>query len=318
MMDALRHICLKHRVFLTREAIDLGLEQKHLTRAVRDGTLHRVRHGAYTFGDTWRSLDSSQRHLVTAGAVLRSARTPVLLSHVSAALEYGLPLWDLPFGEVHTTRLGGKAGRREAGIRHHQGLLLSGDTHELNGIPVTSPARTAVDLTTLTDAEHALVPINAMLHDGLLTLEDFRARLAGVEHWPDTLAAHVVKQLANPAVESPGESRTDYLLWATGLPRPQAQFEICDHTGAVIARLDFAWPEHGVFLEFDGRIKYQGLLREGESVTDVVLREKRREERVCEITGWRCIRITWSDLSAPDRLAARVSALLAVGPSRAV
>ena len=43
----------------------------------------------------------------------------------------------------------------------------------------------------------------------------------------------------------------------------------------------------GVFVEFDGKIKYEALLKPGESASDVVIREKRREERIVELTGWR-------------------------------
>ena len=73
--------------------------------------------------------------------------------------------------------------------------------------------------------------------------------------------------------------------------------------------VDFAWPELGLFLEFDGKIKYQKLLKEGESPSDVVIREKRREELVCRLTGWRCIRIVWADLYRPERTAANIRAL---------
>ena len=44
----------------------------------------------------------------------------------------------------------------------------------------------------------------------------------------------------------------------------------------------------------------------GERASDVVIREKRREELVCRLTGWRCIRITWADLDDPARLAALI------------
>jgi len=46
---------------------------------------------------------------------------------------------------------------------------------------------------------------------------------------------------------------------------------------------------------------------------DVVFREKRREDRVRELTGWRCFRITWQDLAGPVRLAARIRAFIARG-----
>lgn len=315
MTEPLRRICAEQGVFLRREALGVGYDDKAIARATRNGVFHRVRHGAYAFTDIWQGLDREQRHRVTARAVLRTARAPILLSHVSAALEYGAPLWDLPLDEVHTTRLKGGAGRREAGIRHHQGLVLPGDCHELGGLPVTSAARTAVDLISITDVEHALVPINAMLHEGLLTVGEFAARLKQVERWPHTLGSHLLLRLVNAKCESVGETRSDYLFWAQGLPRPEPQLEIFLPDGRLFAKVDFAWPNHRLFLEFDGRIKYQKLLKPGEDPTDVVLREKRREERVCELTGWRCIRITWADLARPDALAQRIRTMLAGGPS---
>ncbi|MDN5893404.1 MAG: type IV toxin-antitoxin system AbiEi family antitoxin domain-containing protein [Nocardioides sp.] len=317
MTDPLRRICAEQGVFLRREALTFGYDDKAISRACRDGVFHRVRHGAYAFADDWRSLNGRQRHRVTARAVLRAARVPILLSHVTAALEYGAPLWDFPLEEVHTTQLWGGAGRREAGIRHHQGRLLPGDRTELGGLPVTSAARTAVDLVSIADIEHALVPINAMLHEGLLSVRDFEARLKQVSRWPHTLGSHLVLKLINPHCESVGETRSDYFFWAQGLPRPEPQVEIFDRSGAFVARVDFAWRGHKVFLEFDGRIKYQKLLKPGEDPSDVVIREKRREEQVCELTGWRCIRITWSDLARPERLATRIRAMLAGGPSYA-
>jgi very-short-patch-repair endonuclease len=78
--------------------------------------------------------------------------------------------------------------------------------------------------------------------------------------------------------------------------------------------VDFAWPELGVFLEFDGKVKYESLLKDGERASDVVIREKRREEMICGLTGWRCIRITWADLFNPARTATRIKAVLAGRP----
>ena len=66
-----------------------------------------------------------------------------------------------------------------------------------------------------------------------------------------------------------------------------------------------------MWVEFDGREKYTRYLREGETVTDAVLREKRREDRVRELTGWICVRITWAELADPRRLAARIRAAFA-------
>jgi very-short-patch-repair endonuclease len=87
-----------------------------------------------------------------------------------------------------------------------------------------------------------------------------------------------------------------------------------DAFGRLVARLDFAWPELKVWLEFDGREKYVKFLNEGESVVDVVLREKKRESDIAELTGWRCIRITWADLERPTATVARIIAMLRVAP----
>ena len=72
-----------------------------------------------------------------------------------------------------------------------------------------------------------------------------------------------------------------------------------------MARVDFAWPELGVFVEFDGKVKYEALLKPGRVSRRMwSIREKRREERIVELTGWTCIRVTWSDLENPEALLA--------------
>ena len=128
-----------------------------------------------------------------------------------------------------------------------------------------------------------------------------------MERWPGSLKHRVVLKVADGRCESVGEHRTLLLIWRQGLPAPIPQYEVFDpETGELVAIVDFAWPELGVFLEFDGKVKYQKLLKEGESPSDVVVREKRREELVCRLTGWRCIRIVWADLYRPERTAAAI------------
>lgn len=78
----------------------------------------------------------------------------------------------------------------------------------------------------------------------------------------------------------------------------------------MFARVDFAWVELGVFLEFDGKIKYERYRREGETLEQFLMREKAREERICQLTGWVCIRITWAQLAAPQQLAGRIRRIL--------
>ena len=126
----------------------------------------------------------------------------------------------------------------------------------------------------------------------------------------DSLTTDLVLRLARREAESVGETRVRYACWREGLPSPRLQVPILDARGRVVARVDMAWPEYGVFLEFDGLVKYATLLRPGETTSDAVVREKHREDLIRELTGWTCIRVTWADLADPARLAARIRAAL--------
>jgi hypothetical protein len=131
-----------------------------------------------------------------------------------------------------------------------------------------------------------------------------------MEQWPDSRVVELVLRLADGRIESVGESRTLWACFHEGLPMPVPQYVVRDRRGCEVARVDFAWPELGTFLEFDGRIKYEALLRPGERASDVVLRERDRERLICETTGWVCIRVTWAELADPARLAARIRGVL--------
>ena len=253
----------------------------------------------------WRDLDEAGRHSVRARAALAQAKAPGVLSHVSGILEFDPQIWDLDLSDVHLTRRDRRIGRHEAGIRQHAGFIRPGDVVTRNGVPVMCPARLVLEVTTMTDSERALVVCD-FLHRGLTTSDELAARYALMEQWPNTLATQLVLRLADPRIETVGEARTLHLCFSQSLPMPTPQVEIRDANGVVVARVDFAWPELGVFLEFDGKIKYEKLLKEGERASDVVVREKAREELICRLTGWRCIRITWADLADPLRTAALI------------
>lgn len=309
-MDAVTPIDTAGSVFLRSEALAAGYREREITRLVSSGEWHRLRRGAYVATAVWQQADELQRHGLLATAVVKQARTEVVLSHVSALPAYDAPLWNLRLDLVHVTRTDRRAGRHEAGVRQHQGVLIPGDVIEWQGLKVTSPTRTALDITTVAGTEESLCVVNHLLHTGLTTLEEMARRYESMSRNPYTLRTDLVMRLAEPRMESVGESRSHFLFWRHGLPAPQPQFVVRDLLGREVARLDFAWPEYGVWLEFDGREKYTKYLRQGESTTAAVLREKRREDRVRELTGWRCIRITWADLLDPAGTAARIRAVL--------
>lgn len=299
-------------VVTRKEFVSRGLTDRMIGLAVRSGELASPRRGAYVDGLVWASLDDVGRHAVRAHAAYRQSRTEVVLSHATALPFLDAPTWGIDLTEVHITREDARTGRREAGVRQHSGKLAGDDVTDVHGLRVSAPIRAALETITIAPLEAALIVTNHFLHRGDFTLEQLVTRYEeGIERWPHTLTAPLVFRLADGRVESVAESRTLHLVWSQQLPRPVLQHEVIDGRGVLLGRLDFAWPELGVWLEFDGKQKYLKHLREGESITDAVLREKRREEQIRELTGWICVRITWADLAQPGEVARRMREAIA-------
>ncbi|QYJ03976.1 type IV toxin-antitoxin system AbiEi family antitoxin domain-containing protein [Nocardioides panacisoli] len=310
MDPRLEDLCLRHGVFLRREALAIGYSDKAIDRHVRDGAWCRVRRGAYVDGETWRTAARDERYRLHVLAAMRQSRTPVVASHVSAVALHGGPLWGLDLRHAHLTRRDARTGRKEAGVEQHRGRLEDGDVVEVDQRAVMSATRTALEVSTVSDVEAALCVVDDFLRRGLTTLTALQQRYDAMAEWPCTLHTPIVLRLASPLRESVGETRLFHLCWRHHLPAPVPQVEIHDADGVLVARVDFAWPELGVFAEFDGREKYRRFRRPGESLEDFIVREKQREDRVREITGWRCIRVTWRDLRDPERLARRIRGLM--------
>jgi hypothetical protein len=308
---ALRAIAAAEGVFLRREAIELAVDDATLRRALRAGVLVRVRHGAYAFAADWAASDDGQRHVVRSRAALRVLGDRVALSHHSAAAFLGMDLWDVPLDQVHVTRLDGGAGRTEGDIRHHEGFVLGTDLVLVDGQPVMRPVRAALESASLSGLERGLVTVDSGLREGLFTSADLAAQHALMQSWPGTQHLHLVTRLADGRSGSVGESRSRYLFYASRLPAPELQFAVYDG-GALVGISDFAWPALGMLGEFDGRVKYGRLLRPGEDPGDAVFREKRREDLLRRLTGWRMVRLVWADLRSPERTAAWLRAQLRV------
>jgi hypothetical protein len=297
-------------VRLRRELIADGYTDYQLNRLVAGGVLHRVRQGAYVDRGLWDTLSAEDRHRVLCRAVLRTAHPLTALSHVSAAVERRVAVWNISLDEVHTTRTDGKGARREAGIVHHAGDLDEDDVEVVNGLRLTPAPRCAVEVISTAPPEAALVVVNGMLHAGDLTRAELLDAVKAMKHWPHTLSAHLVVAMADERMESPAETRTYFMCRQQRLPRPEPQYKVYDENGELVARLDFAWPEYGVFLEFDGKMKYERYRREGETLDQFLMREKKRGELVCQLTGWVCLRIGWADLENPVITAQRIRKVL--------
>ncbi|RYB93651.1 hypothetical protein EUA93_04340 [Nocardioides oleivorans] len=304
---------LEGLVQLRRDLLASGLTDNQIDRLVAARVLKRIRYGAYVHHDVWDRLTPEDRHRLLARAVRARAHSATALTHVSSLVERGIPLWGFSLDVVHTTRTGThqRAGRRQPDWIPHRGILGTEDQEELNGVVVSTAARSAFEATTLGSVEAALVAVNRLLHAGAMTIEEFKAQAETHRDWPGSLTTNLVVHLADRRPESVGEDRFSYLAYRQGLVRPEPQVEIFDEQGTRVARVDFAWPELGVFVEFDGKVKYERYRKGGETLDEFLMREKEREVLVCQLTGWTCIRITWADLSRPELLATRIRKVMA-------
>lgn len=304
-------IPLEGVVWLRRDALAEGYNDKQIAKLVRSGEWVRVRRGAYTSGELWLSLSPEDRHRVLCRAVLLTAHPTAALTHVSGAIEWGAETWGWDLDEVHLTRTDGKAGRREDGVVHHRGKLDESDVVVRNGVRVSIAPRSAAESCTIADVEAALTVVNSLLHRGEVSVEEFCRQVELTRCWPKSLTTELVKRLADPRIESVAESRAMHVFWREHIPRPEPQVEVYDESGRLVGRVDFLWATYGVFGEMDGKLKYLIMRRDGETLDEFLQREKRREELICALTGWVCIRITWEDLSRPRLLARRINRLLA-------
>ncbi|WP_139306538.1 type IV toxin-antitoxin system AbiEi family antitoxin domain-containing protein [Nocardioides exalbidus] len=303
---------LEGLVRLRRDLLASGITDNQIDRLVRAKVLKRIRYGAYVQHDVWDRLTPEDRHRLLARAVRARAHSATALTHVSSIVERGIPLWGFSLDVVHTTRTGNhRAGRRQADWTPHRGILEPEDQEELNGVVISTAARSAFEVTTIGGVEAALVAVNRLLHAKAMTLDEFVAQAEAHREWPGSLTTNLVMHLADHRLESVGEDRFSFLAHTQGLVRPEPQVDVFDEQGTLVARVDFAWPELNVFVEFDGKIKYAKHRREGETLDEFLMREKKREVLVCQLTGWTCIRITWSDLARPELLATRIRKVMA-------
>lgn len=297
-VDPLRQLSLERGYFLRREAIAFGLADRQLTLGVRHKQLVRIRQGAYCHRDVWSSLSVVDRHLARSQAAYDLTPGEVSLSHTSALAAYGSPLWNVDLARVHMTRRDGRSSRRESGLVHHRGTLPPEQTVHRNGRWVTDPTRTTVDGLSLMSVESGVVSGDWMVAQGLTDFDRLWALKTRLNDWPHTRVLEVTLRLLDGRSESVGESRLRYLLWWLGFPRPELQYKVFDAAGRLIAITDFAWPEEGIYGEFDGKIKYGRLLKPGQDPGQVVFAEKRREDSVRRATGGTMIRWIWDELHA--------------------
>lgn len=286
-----------------KSLLDRGFTDADIRTARQDGSWQRVHRGVYCATEPLAQLAAEQRHRLRAFAV--AERSPhLVLSHVSAAIAWGLPIWQIPLDRVHLTRNAPSGGRVGPGRVVHSSVLTPDDVVTVDGVTMTSVARTLVDLGCSESMESTVIAADAALRE-LVAPAELATTLSRAHRRRGASVARRALHFADGRSESPGESRLRVIQHRVGLPAPVLQVRVYTPGGALIGRADQGYPELGLLMEFDGLVKYRAPLDPGRRPEEVVIAEKRREDNLRAL-GFLVARFTWNDLRDEAGLAARV------------
>jgi len=293
MDDRIRTQALTRGYVTRAEIIDAGYRDRDIKAALGAGLLVRLRHGIYAYSEDVAPMTEVERHRLVSYAVIDRLGDGFVLSHQSACAAHRIDQYASLDQDVHVTRLDGRAGRREAGVVHHIGGVPGEDVTFVDGRAVMRPERAVFEAATICSTESAMVAASSALQLGLATVEgldDVGERLA---RWPGARHASLAMRLADGRCESVGESRSLFMMWRGGIPRPEQQITIRGAFGA--ARVDFDWDAWRHTGEFDGLFKYGRLNLHDVDPGRVLADEKAREDGV-RGTGRGMSRWIWSEL----------------------
>lgn len=278
----------QHGVFAAHQLRDLDVARHERNYRLAAGRWAVVYEGAYRVVGvrlTWRG---SLLAACWAGGIRAVA------SHRSAAELWGLPGRSTRFVEVTCPRW---HRARHDGVLVHETRVVDDRATTLDRIPVTSAARTLFDLAAVVGVdtldlavEHALrrrLTDEAEIQKYLAALA--RRGRAGVTKLRRVLDARVPGQ---GLTESEAERVLVVALTRQGLPVPCAQYEIRDADGRLVARVDFAYPEHRIAIEYDSYEHHTG--------RDALVRDGARRNAIVAL-GWLPITATANDLANGGR-----------------
>jgi very-short-patch-repair endonuclease len=266
----------QHGAVTQSQLLVLGLSRAAIGRRLQAGRLQPLHRGVYLVGPM---ISTRVREM----AAVLAAGPEALISHVSAA-----SLWRMgkaePPSEVHLS-VPGSGGSRRPGIRLHRvAPWLDDERAVVDGVPVTSPARTLLDLAGMVGLRELERAAAFAMREGLMDSREL-ARLP--ERYPRrpglTMVRSLLRDLEGPSfTRSEAEERCLDLLLKARLPRPHSNVPCGPY------ELDLFWPDHSVAVEIDGHAHHSSRRRfEGDRRKDMWLRAR----------GIQVIRLTWRQIT---------------------
>ena len=272
----------QHGVVTTADLVAAGLGRGAIARRVADGRLRPLHRGVYLVGPL---VGARTREMAAALAC-----DGVVSHHAAAALWGFRPAWHGPIDVTTTRQL-----RPRPGIRIHRTRQLEATRRD--EIPLTTPARTLLDLATHLD-ERALA--RAIEEAQLLRittpaqLTSLNARSSG-RHGARALTT-ALQQAHDPRLtRSEAERRFLDLIRAARLPAPETNVRVAGY------EVDFLWRAQRLVVEVDGFAYHS---------SRAAFERDRRKDAALQAAGLRVVRVTYRQI-ADERevLIARIATL---------
>jgi very-short-patch-repair endonuclease len=276
----------QHGIIARAQLRELGATDPGIGRRVRAGWLHRVHQGVYAVGRP--SLTTEGRFL----AAVVSCGPGAVLSHFAAAILWALLPERGPRIDVTVPTGGGR--RRRGALIVHRSALPDGDVTVRDGIPVTTPARTLIDLADVLPHRRLERAFDeaAFLRLDPVGLRVIRGR-RGAGALRRVLAEH---DPGSTRTRSELEERMLELCRRAGLPEPEVNVLIEGHL------VDFVWRAARLVVETDGWRAHG---------TRAAFERDRRRDAELIAADWRPLRVTHGRLERePDWVAQRIGVAL--------
>ena len=155
------------------------------------------------------------------------------------------------------------------------------------GVPVTSVARTVIDLARTLPFKSGVVVADSALFSDQTSAAELNGVISDCRRWPGIERARQVVDFAHPLAESAFESISRVAFRDGGLPPPVLQAWIMGG-GRAIGRVDFLWEAHRTIAEADGAAKYADPGR---------ARQQLRRDAQLREAGFEVVHFTWRDLT---------------------
>jgi very-short-patch-repair endonuclease len=266
--------------FARRDARRAGLTPEQIEHRVRAELWHTLLPGVYLPAGVALTVDIWRR-----AALLWAGPTSVL-SHHSAG-----EVWQLD--NVEDTKpeivVQGTRHPRSKLVRVHRTLDLSpADIRRIDGVRLTSPTRTVIDLASVLDQSALRIAFESARRQRLTTVKQVRRRMDEIGGAGRPGAAKLEALLTRLDGKAPSEFPLEVtvaeILERSNLPSPVPQFKVV--TAGRTYRLDFAWPEQRVALECDGRLRHS---------EDSDFENDRVRWSLVAAAGWRVLFVTWRE-----------------------